>query len=83
VTRPDFEALMTEDGWDDDQRRRWSDITPVLDRATFYREMSKPDGVIEVTFKEVGCLRWIGWRRLDCRDDRALTFERSTPKMVH
>jgi len=66
VTRDEFEALMDADAWSPQQRARWCDYTPVVDGATLRREMSRPDGMIEVKFVNPpqSVLSWFGLRIL-------------------
>jgi hypothetical protein len=47
MTRGEFEAMMSADGWLPAQRHPWRNITPLCDVETFRREMARPDGMIE------------------------------------
>jgi hypothetical protein len=63
VTRDEFEALMTQDGWTPDQRQKFNNFTPIADAKTFRAEMSRPDGVVECR-RHDDSIAHLNWKRM-------------------
>jgi hypothetical protein len=50
MTRAEFEAFMTAEGWSKAQRDRWARFVPTTCNPEVLRsELRRPDGIVEVT----------------------------------
>jgi hypothetical protein len=63
MTPQEFDALMERDHWSPATRERYANFVPTCDATTFYREMARPDGILEVKMRDTGETRRVSWTR--------------------
>lgn len=52
MTRKEFEDFMKGEQWTPEQMERFSNVTPIGSPETIRREISRPDGILEIRFEK-------------------------------